>query len=485
MLRPLLAIALLSTSILAGCADESDDPVTPIVDPVREPIAFADDVALPQLQGAGEPNIAILPDGTLFVTAPVGGSMKPNVMEGSAYLWRSTDGGATWEVLRSPDILPMENPLPINAGLFCSCDADVTTSPDGLVYYTDWWIAGLAPGNYLVEASADGGDSWTANSLTIPQNLVAGMDRQWLVAGEDGFVAIFYSFFSSIPCAVIVCVTPPIPAFGLDRPGQAIEAVYSFDHGETWSEPNPVVPASNDGLQIGHPRIAADGTLWMPYGAVPPGDTFWRDESEVRVAVSKDQGATWTQNKVADAPEGFDNLWAVQGASDSVTGRSSVAWAARVDDDHSAVWLANSEDLTSWSVPYPVDGLGINVLPWVAAWNGTVTVGWYGSSATGDPLEVSGSTEWYALSAQWDGIGTAPTAAHMPIAYVSDEPVKTGPMCPRGAACTSDRELLDYVSMEYAPDGNVHYAFARSQGGNAFVHTAAQSGYELRPWPDI
>ncbi|HJQ93235.1 MAG TPA: sialidase family protein, partial [Candidatus Thermoplasmatota archaeon] len=310
--------------------------------------------------------------------------------------------------------------------------------------------------------------------MPIPQSLAASMDRQWLIAGADGFVALFYSFFAPTPAG---SPPVPVPVFGLDREARSIEAVYSHDHGETWSEPTSVVPAG-DRYQIAHPRMLPDGTLWMPYGAVPPaGDTpYWRAPSEVRVAVSADQGATWRHSLVAAAPEGFDNLWAVQGATDPTTGLSFVAWSARIDDNHTALWLASSADLQAWSAPYAVDGLGINVLPWVDANAGRLTVGWYGTAATGEPTEVRGDAGWYALAAEWNATDRngQPNATTMPIAYVSLQPVKSGPLCPRGAACEGDRELLDYVSMVYAPDGRVHYAFARSEGGQAFVHVATQ-----------
>lgn len=485
-MRVLLALALVATA-LAGCSDDPAEPDPVMLPPADLPLAFLPDIALPQVIGAGEPNIAVLPDGTLFVTAPVGGSMKPNVREGGAYLWRSTDDGATWEVLRAPTVdAASESPVPYT-GAFCSCDADVITSPDGWVYYSDWWIAGLSPGNYLVEASPDGGATWTANSVPIPQNLVAAMDRQWLIAGEDGFVAIVYSFFGAA-CAVITCAPTVVPAFGLDRPGQAIEAVVSNDHGETWSDPVPLVPASgNSAYQVAHPRMR-DGGMWMPYGHVPQVDEFWRDPSEVRVAIAGPDGAAVEDVLVADVPEGFDNLWAVQGATDPSSGRSFVVWSGRLDDDHSVVWMSWSDDLLTWSIPYPVDGEGINVLPWVDAAGGKVTVGWYGTGATGDPLEVPAAADWFALAAQWnvtdDPRLQPPRGATMPISYVSSEPVKSGPLCPRGASCPGDRELLDYVSLVYAPDGRVHYAFARSSGNDAFVHVASQDGYAAQVWPD-
>ena len=476
-LIPLLATAAILAATLAGCSAEPPAE-EPVVLPTADlPVAFLPDVALPQDIGAGEPNIAVAPDGTLWVTAPVGGSQKPNVREGGAYLWRSTDGGSTWDVLRQPRLQQAEeSPLPYQ-GAFCSCDADVVVSPDGWVYYSDWWIAGVAPGNYLVEASADGGETWTSNSVPIPQNLVAAMDRQWLVAGEDGFVAIVYSFFGSA-CAFVACAPGVVPAFGLDRPGQALEAVISRDHGETWADPVPLVPAQDgSAYQVAHPRLRG-GEMWMPYGHVPNADGFWRDPSEVRVAIAGEDGSAAEDVLVAEVPEGFDNLWAVQGATDPSTGRSFVAWAARMDDDHSLVWMSWSDDLRTWSAPYAVTREGIHVLPWVDASGGKVLVGWYGTGATGDPLEVPNSAEWFALAAQWNVTADPwlepPRAATMPVTKVSLEPVKKGPMCPRGAACPSDRELLDYVSMVYDPEGQLHYAFARSQGSDAFVHVASQ-----------
>jgi hypothetical protein len=468
-------LLVLSLSLLAGCLG-GEAPNDPGVDlpATPAPLAFLPEVPMPQLVGGAEPNLAALPDGTLFLTVPVGGSDRPNTQQGSAYLWRSQDGGQTWEVLRSPRIeqVPAENAPTV--GAFCSCDADVVTSPDGWVYYSDWWISGggLGPGNYLVESSADGGASWTANTLPIPQNAFASMDRQWLVAGDDGFVALAYSFFSPAPC-FLVCATAAVPAFGLDRAGQAIEAVFSTDHGATWTDPTPIVPAGDYSLQIGHPRIAPDGNVWMPYGSVPTiqDGTFWRDPSQVRVAVVSPIGEPVADVLVAEVPQGFDNLWAVQGAQDPDTGRAYAVWAARTDDNHSALSISWSDDLSAWSPAHALDATGINVLPWADARAGNVTFGWYGSETLGDPVNetTAADAKWHAYAAEWRaGMDLGDV---VPV-QVSPDPVKEGPMCPRGAACGGDRELLDYVGVLYAPDGRLHYAFARSSGGTAYVHVA-------------
>jgi hypothetical protein len=479
------AFLLLSLSVLAGCADERAEPLAP-APPALPPLApiFDRPVAMPQAAGAGEPNIAVLPDGTLFVAAPVGGTAKPNAGEGAAYLWRSTDDGKTWTVVRSPHIGPSDQ-LPQPGGAFCSCDADVTTSPDGWVYYSDWWIAGVAPGNYLVEASGDSGETWTTTPVTIPQDLAASVDRQWLVAGEGGFLGLFYSFYSPSPAGTL-----PVPAAGLDRPGQAILAAFSTDHGQTFGDPVAVVPAdAGVSYQIAHPFLAPNGTLMMPYGRVPDSDhSYWLSPSEVRLAWSTDKGMTWTDSPLATAPVGFDNLWAVQGAVDVSTGEATVVWASRLDgvkgDDvadtsRMALQVLQFGPLGTIG-PVVVRGNGTNFLPWAAARDGATAVGWYGGEATGDVTEAPSDSSWYAYVAR--APGGLFTAGNFSVSQVAAEPVKVGPICPKGAACGGDRELLDYVSLVFDDGGLLHYAYASSRldegalgGKNAYVHVVNQA----------
>lgn len=86
-----------------------------------------------------EPNIAVGADGSLWITAVAGSQERPNALEGAAWLWRSTDGGATWETLREPMRETPLGSLPKTRKPFGSSDADVAASDDGWIYYTDWW----------------------------------------------------------------------------------------------------------------------------------------------------------------------------------------------------------------------------------------------------------------------------------------------------------------------------------------------------------
>lgn len=460
---------LLAALALAGCVTPGAD-----IDAASASLAtlgFAAPVPMDQPTGGAEPNIAILEDGTIFITAVAGSQERPNHEQGAAWLWRSTDGGATFETLRAPARDTPLGSVPGTRRPFGSSDADVVASPDGYVYYSDWWNWGapvtspvglpVAPpvspfaryGSYLVERSADGGATWESTPITTLDSF-GGIDRQWLVAGPDGWVALFYAYFHG-----------PNPS----RPGEtpdvlsgfsSIQAVYSLDHGATWSEPSPVTGPTNEGFsQIAHPRLSADGLLWMPHGYTANSQEggYWRDPSEVRVALSDDLGATWRDVKIADVPEGFDNLWAVQGDV-SPDGTMHVAWGARTGDTMTMFHAASSDGGETWSAPHALRAEGLNFLPWVAARDDSVAIAWYGSNATGDPVEAPEGTPWslYVARSGAEGWSVAPVG----------EPVKVGAMCPRGAACPADRELLDYPSVAFGPDGRLHASFASSRDIN-------------------
>lgn len=463
----LLAIGLFLAAGLAGCLGGDAGPAEHAADaPAPGTLDLLAARPMPQEYDGSEPNIAILGDGTIFVTANAGASLKPTPVEGNAWLWRSSDGGATWDVLRSPEVAPgldRGDYRPWGSG-----DADVVTSPDGWVYYTDFWVlqvgvpqvgtTGLVR-NIAVEGSGDGGDSWPTRSpvsavdvepgrFGTQQDNVNGMalDRQWLAAGDDGRVGLFFSD---------------------QQPDRHLDVAWSIDHGQTWSLPSVVVPsAEGEHYRIGHPWRTPDGGFVLPYGVTYVEESKFTDPAEVRVAVSTDEGATWDQVRVADVPHGFGSGFGVAGAVDD-TGNVAVAWIGRRNitddgDDANATWsvfFAESQDrAASWSEPVAIRSQGLNFLPWVAATgDGRVAVGWYGGDATGDPMAAGDEAEWFAYVAE----RPAPSAGWV-VGKVDPRAVKVGPMCPYGGSCASDRELLDYLSLEYAPDDRLHIVFARS-----------------------
>ncbi len=448
MRLPVVAI-LLALTLLSGCTDPA--PTTAASDPLDLP-SLRSPVGMEQDEGSAEPNMAILADGTIFLTAPVGSVERPNVVEGAAWLWRSQDDGATWEILREPNRLAGIATPNSGAGTFCSCDADVATSADGWTYYTDWWIAGFfGPGNYLVERSPDGGDTWESVPVTIPLPEGQSIDRQWITAGPDGQVLLTYLQFGDVVSNVMQT----------GNGGFEVRAVRSADHGETWSDSVTVFPDDGGSPLHGHPFLMPDGAFVVPVGDVDTSD-YLDDPGAVRVAVSRDAGATWTEHEVARVETRFDGVWPVAGAADEA-GNMYVAWSADDGEQGSRVWLASSSDGgVTWSSPTDLSGPGFHALPWVAArGDGTVAVGWYGGDYKGDPADAPEDTEWFAFLARQ----TADDQAWRTV-KLQDDPVKTGAFCPRGAACRSDRDLLDYLSLTYGPDGRLHASYATADGGS-------------------
>jgi hypothetical protein len=469
-LVPLLALTL------AGCVTTSEPLGSNLLPGAGGALAFLDDVAMEQDSFGAEPNMAILPDGTIFITAVAGSQERPNAMTGTSWLWRSPDGGETWETLRSPVRETPLGTLPMTRRPFGSSDADVVTSPDGWVYYSDWWnwgspvAVGGRYGSYLVERSNDGGNTWESSPVTTLDSL-GGIDRQWLVAKDGGYVGLFYAYFHGQQNTLATLGD----LHGRGSFVMSIQMVRSNDHGATWSSPITVVePIPDRAYQIAHPTVLADGTLAMPYADVGPGTDFWNSPGTVRVMLSRNDGTTWFPRTVAAVPEGFDNLWAVQGAADA-QGNLFVAWAARTGPTMTVFVSRSSDQGATWTEPFALRAAGLNFLPWVAArGDGQAAVGWYGGDAQGDPLEAPEDHPWFAYAAE-----TRDGGATWSLARVSEEPVKLGPLCPRGAACgANNRELLDYVSLAYDPEGRLHYGFARSQeldGAKAgFVHYAGE-----------
>lgn len=452
--RALLGLVPLLALALAGCLG-GGQPVQPLA---LAPVRFLDDLAMPGDPVGGEPNLAVLGDGTLFIAAPGPGSQEPNMVHGASWLWRSKDGGATWDTLRGPrDVVPLELPTPFfsDGRAFFSGDADTATSPDGWVYYTDWWFAPpyVVGANFNVEASGDGGETWQSAPITTLDGLT-GVDRQWLVGGPEGRVWLVYAYYH--PAANTV--SDLLNVYPRGDYTMSIQMVRSRDHGATWSEPISVVgPQHGHEVLHGKPFLLPGGELAMPY--IDTSNDYLTDPGLVRVALSRDNGTTWAHRTVAEVREQSESVWPVEGAVDDA-GNVYVVWSARVGENLSLL-LASTPDLgATWRGPWPVSADGLHALPWVAArGDGEVAVGWYGADARGDPQQVEESTAWWPLAATSKDGGRT-----WSLGKASTEPVKTGPFCPLGARCRDNRELLDYVSVAYDPAGRLHYAFAKSEG---------------------
>lgn len=455
----------------AGCLGPAD-----LLDRIRDELAgegprFGPEVAMEQDSMGAEPNLAILPDGTLFITAVAGSQDEPNAREGAAWLWRSQDGGESWETLRAPTRdSPLGTPsAPNTRRPFGSSDADVAASSDGWIYYTDWWNWG-APvttagtplpgvpraGNYLVEASSDGGETWAVASVTGPD--ATNIDRQWLVPAENEFLGLAYNWYND---ARNFAATPLGPG------GSELRIVVSRDHGASWSGPFTVAPVGPDvGYVIAKPFLVRNGTtsglggtILFPYFELPWSANL-SAPATLKVAQSTD-GESWTSSVVAEDVV-METIWPLQGAAWG-DGRASLVWNAR-DGEGISLFVSHlgaiSDDATSWSAPERVVTGGTTFLPWAAGTpSGRFAVAAYFSNATGAWADAANDTEWRL--GVWETATPLANGSYQRV--FASEVVKVGPLCPEGAACPANRELLDYVAVAYGPDDRLHASWARSR----------------------
>jgi hypothetical protein len=167
--------------------------------------------------------------------------------------------------------------------------------------------------------------------------------------------------------------------------------------------------------------------------------------------------------------------------------------------------LTSTNHGVSWSAPkivdHEADGKGTHVLSDLAvSASGQADIVWYGTTATGEPNGVCGTTAnqgpcpngeglpkagqagapaWMVSMAQtFDALDAAPTFVQVP---ATAEVTHYGEICTNGLVCgQSDRSLLDYISVGLDCNGSAHVAFAgnptEAAGGPTTVREADQSG---------
>ncbi len=386
--------------------------------------------------GAGEPNIGIAKDGSLYSTV-------------TAKVVRSTDHGLHWK-----DVTPPGHSLTLDPFLY----VDKAT---GRVYKSD--LSGTCQ---LLSWSDDGGTTWTASpaacNLSDHQSISAGPP---VLSKTVGYPNVVYD------CSQTVGYNGYSAASGCDK---------SLDGGTTWvptgtfafADPSPygVGAGSGDSGVPGHClgdvgaiHVGPDGTLYVPRG--------WCNQPWL--AISKDEGLTWTRVQVAS-----------NGMNATLSGGFGVVAPGSGQSDYQATVMA--------------DGAGHVFFFWVAKDRlPYLAVSRDGGRTFGRPLRVSppsvreawgpaidldskgrlglaylGSTD--SPGAPWTGSYSDTTftgylgLVASPLAPVPS--VVTAPVTGAGAslahgACGPGRcnaSILDFIDVALAPDGSVYGAFVDS-----------------------
>lgn len=435
-MRQTAFLAILLAAALAGCigAEDAANPAAAEEDgetAAESLLDFGPAEALPGNPITAEPNVITGPDGKMWTVAPGSAIGEPNVHDAEVHLWRSEDGGASWETLRIANHDA--------DGYFCSCDADIALGPEGTLYLTDFWISPAANG-FVVQASEDGGESFGPGNFVTTTNPVAN-DRQYVTAGtEAGVVYLSYARGTLTPSGA---------------PDAGLHLWRSDDGGRTFTQRTHVAGASDGFPLIAKPRVGPDGTVYFPWYEVTDGDPT-QGTSTVKLGVSTDGGQTFEVREVAQS-DGY-GIWPLQ-ADVGPDGTVHLAWMDRMDGGGSQLKYTHTSGQAGSFAPVRTVGWanGTAVLPWVAAaGSGRAAVGFYGTPKPVVPTEAPNGTRWdaWALTVEAGGDASEPVR-------VSPFPVKVGPMCPNGAGCEGDRELLDYPAVAW-DDGRLTMVFAVS-----------------------
>jgi hypothetical protein len=450
-LAPLLALLLLS-----GCLSPASAPASGTTGPASTtarglPAELKAPTVLPDLalgQGAGEPNIAVAPDGTIYVT-PID------------HLFRSRDGGKSFTDLGT-------------SKTDGHGDGDIAVDATGRLHWLGLFgTAGAIP----YQHSDDHGDTWSKavdlSSPSLSSKDGTGSDREWIDATPDGWL---------------------YTAWRDSAHGGTIAFRASKDGGDHWL---PLVTVGPDRLTGPVVHGPAPGTAYIPMTdskgtgpSVPmvgsPTSTF-----HLELAKTTDHGGNWTvlpiltpaqmatMEPVVDEGTVIFPVAAVDAAGTVYVAWSSAEPTAGQQAPRSlsrfGVFLTSSRDGgKTWADPVQVsDPSHAALLPFLAAGAaGRLAIVWY-ENTVGNPSDTLPDLWNVKL---WESTDADRGAVHHVTAQLNAQPSHIGSVCTVGGAClfeAGDRSLLDYFEVALNAAGQPVVAWASSAGGTA-VGLAAQ-----------
>ncbi len=359
-----------------------------------------------------EPRIVHDALGNFYVAAIEG-------VPGGIDVWRSSDGGASFSYLGQPDGTQIGSALAGVDGVgLGGGDEDLAVSPAGAVYASSLWL-----GSATQSTSFNGGTIWTSNPVSSDLPLV---DRQWIAA--HGNKELYLT----------------TKQLGADLNGTVtLFVAKSFGNGLTFTQVSPVT-TPEAGVQPGDQgNIIVDQNNGNVYTVFidSHGNIVW-------LARSTDGGVTWILKSVFAAPAGtsLSNIFPVA-AIDSAS-NVYVTFSNGTN-----VFMAASKDQgATWTVPVRVNngsGTKTAIGAWISGGSaGSVDIAWWGTSAgnANDP-----TAQWNVFSVQsrnaTSAVPTLNQTTATPVIHV-------GPICNQGLACANGtRKLAEYFATDIGLNG--------------------------------
>jgi hypothetical protein len=432
------ALALVLTAV-AGCVQQTPSPAAPSPVAQATTLSFLPAVTVDGARIASEPSIKVMGDGMIFVSAPTGQvkyATRPQdaLTEadkgiGQSAIWRSKDGGATFQFLAGLGPSSYHDTLPGGG------DSDLAIDGKGTIYMTDQF--GLAVEDLSV--STDHGNTWTEGS-----GMASGepdVDRQWLWPDPDAPGTVYMNF---------------------DHNTQSIDVSKTTDGGKTWTATQAADFSTSPGPIVATHSVVAFSAF---------------DGNKLMFVHSADKGKTWKQDEIAQGHKEIADLF--PGTVADQAGTLYVSWLEKDGNGGTEIgYVFSKDDGKSWSAPRVLaDRPGTAVFMWSAAGAaGRLGFSWYDAP---DPQK-----SWMERAAVVTGADTdAPVVTQT---QVSDKPTRVGPPCTDGTACTSGREYGDFQQCAIGPDGKLVIAYVTvlsAQDGGRITFAKEASGPALLDAP--
>lgn len=390
--------------------------------------------------GSGEPSIGFTSKGNLYLypaeQAPIPQLSPAEQFTGLA-MARSTDQGATWS-------RHFSQIGPVNYHAY-TADPFMFTDPfSDRVFMEDLMVPPFNCSN--LSFSDDEGATWTQTlgGCLVWDHVSFGSGKPVTSATTGGYPSIVYR------CAITYFLTT--------LASEATGCQKSLDGGMTWQLPGepaffggpdgvPYVPSTCNGAAH-HVFVDHRGWLWLPRG--------WCDDNPW-VAVSKDEGATWTRYQVhSGGMAGHD-----AGVAVDTNGIAYYFWA---DNQNRPLLSVSRDDGVTWSEPRDVAPPGVSRAssPNLQAGGGGKIAITYGAN-----LESTATTGVHAVVTVGYGVDTERPLFQTVFSNPMDRPIATGSCsgtCPGQA---------DFLTMKIAPNGQPWMSVMdRNLLGAATIHGA-------------